>query len=119
MCVCVVGVQIKGFTEAGLSDCACNVMRVCCQSSNKYFSDAGFNDCACACAEARKGFSAVYDTVAFKESEARVFLSAPVTAKILEVERFTSAQDRFDITAQRSVNKVDTLARTPTHTHTR
>ncbi|XP_067107933.1 phospholipase D1 [Osmerus mordax] len=55
--------------------------------------------------EARKGFSAVYDTVAFKESEARVFLSAPVTAKILEVERFTSAQDRFDITAQRSVNK--------------
>uniref|UniRef100_A0AAQ5ZRH4 Phospholipase n=1 Tax=Amphiprion ocellaris TaxID=80972 RepID=A0AAQ5ZRH4_AMPOC len=44
--------------------------------------------------------------VGFKESEAKVFLSSPITAKILEVERFTSAQDRFNVTTQRSVNKV-------------
>uniref|UniRef100_A0A8C8JEL1 Phospholipase n=1 Tax=Oncorhynchus tshawytscha TaxID=74940 RepID=A0A8C8JEL1_ONCTS len=46
-------------------------------------------------------FSAVYHTVGFKESEARVYLpTVPITAKILEVERFNT----------RSVNKV------PTHT---
>ncbi|XP_069368860.1 phospholipase D1 [Paralichthys olivaceus] len=50
-------------------------------------------------------FKVIYHTVGFKESEAKVFLSSPITAKILEVERFTSAQDRFNITAQRSVNK--------------
>ncbi|KAI4806430.1 hypothetical protein KUCAC02_017256 [Chaenocephalus aceratus] len=48
---------------------------------------------------------AIYHMVAFKESEANVFLSSPITAKILEVERFTSAQDRFNVTAQRSGNK--------------
>ncbi|XP_073719791.1 phospholipase D1 isoform X2 [Misgurnus anguillicaudatus] len=52
-------------------------------------------------------FSAVYKTRGFKESGARVFITAlPITAKILEVERFTSAQDRFSVTKQRSVNKV-------------
>lgn len=56
-------------------------------------------------------FTAVYHTVGFKEPEAKVFLSSPITAKILEVERFTSAQDRFNVTTQRSVNKVR-------HTHT-
>ncbi|KAK2859867.1 hypothetical protein Q5P01_004487 [Channa striata] len=50
-------------------------------------------------------FTAIYHTVAFKDPEAKVFLSLPITAKILEVERFTSAQDRFNVTAQRSVNK--------------
>uniref|UniRef100_H2SLG3 Phospholipase n=1 Tax=Takifugu rubripes TaxID=31033 RepID=H2SLG3_TAKRU len=45
-------------------------------------------------------------TVGFKEPAARVFLSSPITAKILEVERFTSAQDRFYITSQRSINKM-------------
>ncbi|XP_060949464.1 phospholipase D1 [Limanda limanda] len=50
-------------------------------------------------------FKVIYHTVGFKESEAKVFLSAPITAKILEVERFTSAQDRFNVTTQRSVNK--------------
>ncbi|XP_047193847.1 phospholipase D1 isoform X2 [Hippoglossus stenolepis] len=50
-------------------------------------------------------FKVIYHTVGFKESQAKVFLSSPITAKILEVERFTSAQDRFNITAQRSVNK--------------
>uniref|UniRef100_A0A4W6G1S7 Phospholipase n=1 Tax=Lates calcarifer TaxID=8187 RepID=A0A4W6G1S7_LATCA len=35
-------------------------------------------------------FTAIYHTVAFKEPEAKVFLSSPITAKILEVERFTS-----------------------------
>uniref|UniRef100_A0A8C5AZY3 Phospholipase n=1 Tax=Gadus morhua TaxID=8049 RepID=A0A8C5AZY3_GADMO len=38
-------------------------------------------------------FPAIYNTVGFKEAEARVYLSSPITAKILEVERFTSAQD--------------------------
>uniref|UniRef100_A0A8C8GVP4 Phospholipase n=1 Tax=Oncorhynchus tshawytscha TaxID=74940 RepID=A0A8C8GVP4_ONCTS len=51
--------------------------------------------------DSRIGFSAVYHTVGFKESEARVYLpTVPITAKILEVERFNT----------RSVNKV------PTHT---
>uniref|UniRef100_A0A4W6G1T2 Phospholipase n=1 Tax=Lates calcarifer TaxID=8187 RepID=A0A4W6G1T2_LATCA len=36
-------------------------------------------------------FTAIYHTVAFKEPEAKVFLSSPITAKILEVERFTSS----------------------------
>ncbi|XP_045926803.1 phospholipase D1-like [Micropterus dolomieu] len=53
----------------------------------------------------RLPFSAIYHTVGFKEPEAKVFLSSPITAKILEVERFTSAQDRFNVTTQRSVNK--------------
>uniref|UniRef100_A0A8C1Q140 Phospholipase n=1 Tax=Cyprinus carpio TaxID=7962 RepID=A0A8C1Q140_CYPCA len=36
-------------------------------------------------------------TIGFKEPGAHVFLTAlPITAKILEVERFTSAQDRFN-----------------------
>ncbi|MBN3326804.1 PLD1 Phospholipase, partial [Atractosteus spatula] len=49
-------------------------------------------------------FSAVYKTRGFKETEAKVFLTGvPITAKILEVERFTSAQDRFNRTNQRSV----------------
>ncbi|XP_008277310.1 phospholipase D1-like [Stegastes partitus] len=55
--------------------------------------------------EERLPFTAIYHTVGFKESQARVFLSSPITAKILEVERFTSAQDRFNVTTQRSVNK--------------
>ncbi|CAL1596388.1 unnamed protein product [Knipowitschia caucasica] len=50
-------------------------------------------------------FSAVYHTVGFKEPEAKVFLTPPITAKILDVERFTSAQDRFNLTTQRSVSK--------------
>ncbi|MBN3298531.1 PLD1 Phospholipase, partial [Amia calva] len=52
----------------------------------------------------------VYDTKGFKESTAKVYLTAvPIVAKILEVERFTSAQDRFNITHQRSVSKVHTV----------
>ncbi|KAM6961403.1 phospholipase D1a [Aplochiton taeniatus] len=51
-------------------------------------------------------FSAVYATVGFKEDSARVYLpTVPITAKILEVERFTSAQDRFNLSHHRSVNK--------------
>lgn len=53
-------------------------------------------------------FKVIYHTVGFKDTEAKVFLSLPITAKILEVERFTSAQDRFNVTTQRSVNKVHT-----------
>uniref|UniRef100_A0A8C7HRM1 Phospholipase n=1 Tax=Oncorhynchus kisutch TaxID=8019 RepID=A0A8C7HRM1_ONCKI len=51
--------------------------------------------------DSRIGFSAVYHTVGFKESEARVYLpTVPITAKILEVERFNTAQDRFNITIE-------------------
>uniref|UniRef100_A0A8C1UBN4 Phospholipase n=1 Tax=Cyprinus carpio TaxID=7962 RepID=A0A8C1UBN4_CYPCA len=43
-------------------------------------------------------FSAVYRTVGFKETEAEVYLTAaPITAKILDVERFTSAPGLFKI----------------------
>lgn len=51
-------------------------------------------------------FKEIYNTVGFKETEAKVYLSSPITVKILEVERFTSVQDRFNLTTQRSVNKV-------------
>ncbi|KAJ8387181.1 hypothetical protein AAFF_G00159930 [Aldrovandia affinis] len=52
-------------------------------------------------------FFAIYQTKGFKEADAQVYVSSlPITAKILEVERFTSAQDRFNITSQRSVSKV-------------
>ncbi|XP_017294500.1 phospholipase D1 isoform X2 [Kryptolebias marmoratus] len=54
----------------------------------------------------RLPFSTIYHMVGFKEPEAKVFLSSPITAKILEVERFTAAQDRFNVTTQRSINKV-------------
>lgn len=51
-------------------------------------------------------FSAVYKTVGFKEAEAQVYLTnVPITAKILEVERFTMTPDRFKITKNRSVSK--------------
>ncbi|KAG9283456.1 phospholipase D1-like [Astyanax mexicanus] len=57
--------------------------------------------------DSRIRFSAVYQTTGFKEPGARVFLTSfPITAKILEVERFASAQDRFNITNQRSVSKM-------------
>uniref|UniRef100_A0A3Q4GQ01 Phospholipase n=1 Tax=Neolamprologus brichardi TaxID=32507 RepID=A0A3Q4GQ01_NEOBR len=36
-------------------------------------------------------FKEIYNTVAFKETEAKVYLSSPITVKILEVERFTSS----------------------------
>ncbi|XP_026863882.2 phospholipase D1 [Electrophorus electricus] len=56
--------------------------------------------------ESRIPFSAVYKTMGFKEPGAQVFLTTlPITAKILEVERFASAQDRFNTTQQRSVSK--------------
>ncbi|KAA8580503.1 hypothetical protein FQN60_013461, partial [Etheostoma spectabile] len=53
----------------------------------------------------RLPFTVIYHTLGFKEPEAKVFLSSPITAKILEVERFTKNQDRFNVTSQRSVNK--------------
>uniref|UniRef100_A0AAY4AQN4 Phospholipase n=1 Tax=Denticeps clupeoides TaxID=299321 RepID=A0AAY4AQN4_9TELE len=47
-------------------------------------------------------FTAVYETVGFKETDARVYLTTvPITAKILDVERFTATKDRF---TQRSVS---------------
>ncbi|KAJ3613312.1 hypothetical protein NHX12_019562, partial [Muraenolepis orangiensis] len=56
--------------------------------------------------DCRIPFSAVYRTVGFKEASATVFMSnIAVTARILEVERFSSAQDRFNLSHQRSVNK--------------
>uniref|UniRef100_A0A673MEQ4 Phospholipase n=1 Tax=Sinocyclocheilus rhinocerous TaxID=307959 RepID=A0A673MEQ4_9TELE len=49
-------------------------------------------------------FSAVYRTVGFKETEAQVYLTAaPITAKILDVERFTRAPDRFNMSKHRSL----------------
>uniref|UniRef100_A0A8C2FI97 Phospholipase n=1 Tax=Cyprinus carpio TaxID=7962 RepID=A0A8C2FI97_CYPCA len=51
-------------------------------------------------------FSAVYRTVGFKETEALVYLSAaPITAKVLDVERFTKTQERFNMSKHRSVSK--------------
>uniref|UniRef100_A0A665WIP7 Phospholipase n=1 Tax=Echeneis naucrates TaxID=173247 RepID=A0A665WIP7_ECHNA len=48
----------------------------------------------------------VYATVGFKESSAKVYLpTVPITARIMEVERFTTAQDRFNLSHHRSVNK--------------
>uniref|UniRef100_A0A8B9JKL6 phospholipase D n=1 Tax=Astyanax mexicanus TaxID=7994 RepID=A0A8B9JKL6_ASTMX len=42
-------------------------------------------------------------TVGFKDTDAQVFLrSTPITAKILEVERFIRAKDRFNTSNQRS-----------------
>uniref|UniRef100_A0A8D3BR33 Phospholipase n=1 Tax=Scophthalmus maximus TaxID=52904 RepID=A0A8D3BR33_SCOMX len=44
--------------------------------------------------DCRIPFSAVYSTVGFKEASAKVYLpTVPITVRILEVERFTSAQD--------------------------
>ena len=58
----------------------------------------------CSSGDTRIPFKAVYQTLGFKESEAKVFLvSMPITARILEVERFTAAHDRF---TQRSASKV-------------
>nr|XP_046148657.1 phospholipase D1-like isoform X1 [Oncorhynchus gorbuscha]XP_046148658.1 phospholipase D1-like isoform X1 [Oncorhynchus gorbuscha] len=70
-----------------------------------YLGDGEYNTTDFKLPEERRGFASVYNTVGFKEAEVKVFLSSPITAKILEVERFTSAQDRFNITSQRSVNK--------------
>ncbi|KAI1882772.1 hypothetical protein AGOR_G00238370 [Albula goreensis] len=56
--------------------------------------------------DSRIPFTAVYRTIGFKETEAQVYLrTVPITAKIMDVERFNSAQDRFNITNQRSVSK--------------
>ncbi|XP_062376770.1 phospholipase D1 isoform X1 [Sardina pilchardus] len=52
-------------------------------------------------------FSAIYKTTGFKEPETRVYIATlAITAKILEVERPRIAQDRFNLTTQRSVSKV-------------
>ncbi|KAM7403400.1 hypothetical protein PAMA_004043 [Pampus argenteus] len=56
--------------------------------------------------DCRIPFSAIYATVGFKEASATVYLpTVPITARILEVERFTTAQDRFNLSHHRSVNK--------------
>ncbi|XP_039993014.1 phospholipase D1a isoform X2 [Xiphias gladius] len=56
--------------------------------------------------DCRIPFSEVYTTVGFKEANAKVYLpTVPITVRILEVERFTSAQDRFNLSHHRSVNK--------------
>uniref|UniRef100_A0A673JCZ5 Phospholipase n=1 Tax=Sinocyclocheilus rhinocerous TaxID=307959 RepID=A0A673JCZ5_9TELE len=72
--------------------------------------DLGFSDAEDESEEvdwvSRIPFSAVYRTVGFKETEAQVYLNAaPVTAKILDVERFTRAPDRFNMSKHRSVSK--------------
>ncbi|XP_051556150.1 phospholipase D1-like [Myxocyprinus asiaticus] len=56
--------------------------------------------------DCRIPFSAVYGTVGFKEAEAQVYLTTvPITAKILEAERFTRTADRFNISKHRSMSK--------------
>uniref|UniRef100_A0A8C9TUT9 Phospholipase n=1 Tax=Scleropages formosus TaxID=113540 RepID=A0A8C9TUT9_SCLFO len=53
-------------------------------------------------------FSAVYGTKGFREADATVYLATlPIAAKIMEVERFTCAQDRFRdrISYHRSITK--------------
>lgn len=56
--------------------------------------------------ECRIPFSAVYRTTSFKETNARVYLATePITARVLEVERFVRAMDRFNPSIQRSTNK--------------
>uniref|UniRef100_A0A3Q3GAH9 Phospholipase n=1 Tax=Labrus bergylta TaxID=56723 RepID=A0A3Q3GAH9_9LABR len=51
--------------------------------------------------DTRIPFSAVYATVGFKEGSATVYLpTVPITARILEVERFTTAQDRFNLSIE-------------------
>ncbi|TKS87343.1 Phospholipase D1 [Collichthys lucidus] len=67
--------------------------------------DGEYDTTDASAAAERLSFMAIYNTVGFKEPAAKVFLSSPITAKILAVERFTSAQDRFNVTTQRSVNK--------------
>ncbi|XP_028995770.1 phospholipase D1a isoform X2 [Betta splendens] len=56
--------------------------------------------------DVRIPFAEVYATVGFKEEGAKVYLpKVAIVARILEVERFTSAQDRFNLSHHRSVNK--------------
>uniref|UniRef100_A0A8C1TF92 phospholipase D n=1 Tax=Cyprinus carpio TaxID=7962 RepID=A0A8C1TF92_CYPCA len=44
----------------------------------------------------------------FKETEALVYLSAaPITAKVLDVERFTKTQERFNMSKHRTVFKIE------------
>uniref|UniRef100_A0A674BZ10 Phospholipase n=1 Tax=Salmo trutta TaxID=8032 RepID=A0A674BZ10_SALTR len=56
-----------------------------------YLGDGEYDTTDFKLPEERRGFASVYNTVGFKEAEAKVFLSSPITAKILEVERFTSS----------------------------
>uniref|UniRef100_A0AAY4AP71 Phospholipase n=1 Tax=Denticeps clupeoides TaxID=299321 RepID=A0AAY4AP71_9TELE len=45
-------------------------------------------------------FTAVYETVGFKETDARVYLTTvPITAKILDVERFTESDYRVPLSS--------------------
>lgn len=49
----------------------------------------------------------MYATVGFKEASAKVYLpTVHITARILEVERFTAAQNRSKLSQHRSINKV-------------
>ncbi|KAK1786247.1 hypothetical protein P4O66_017948, partial [Electrophorus voltai] len=60
----------------------------------------------CAPGEIHIPFSAVYQTMGFKEPHARVFLpTLPITAKIQAVERFTRFKDRFNVSNQGGVSK--------------
>uniref|UniRef100_A0AAZ3SSM9 Phospholipase n=1 Tax=Oncorhynchus tshawytscha TaxID=74940 RepID=A0AAZ3SSM9_ONCTS len=56
-----------------------------------YLGDGEYDTTDFKLPEERRGFASVYNTVGFKEAEVKVFLSSPITAKILEVERFTSS----------------------------
>lgn len=78
----------------------CSLLLGTCTSITLTAASPSLGDC-------RILFSAVYATVGFKEASAKVYLpTVPITARILEVERFTTAQDRFNLSHHRSVNKV-------------
>lgn len=66
---------------------------------------------SCVSGDVQIPFSAIYKTLGFKDADAQVYLTTiPITAKILDVERFTRNPDRFKISKNRSVSKVATLA---------
>uniref|UniRef100_A0A672HID6 Phospholipase n=1 Tax=Salarias fasciatus TaxID=181472 RepID=A0A672HID6_SALFA len=77
-------------------------------AATPHFLCVSLTVCVCVCVSStaeRLPFSVIYNTVGFKDAGGSVYLSCPITAKILEVERFTSAQDRFNVTHERSVSK--------------
>uniref|UniRef100_A0A672HJN6 Phospholipase n=1 Tax=Salarias fasciatus TaxID=181472 RepID=A0A672HJN6_SALFA len=74
-------------------------------AATPHFLCVSLTVCVCVCVSStaeRLPFSVIYNTVGFKDAGGSVYLSCPITAKILEVERFTSAQDRFNVTHERS-----------------
>uniref|UniRef100_A0A672HK89 Phospholipase n=1 Tax=Salarias fasciatus TaxID=181472 RepID=A0A672HK89_SALFA len=63
-------------------------------AATPHFLCVSLTVCVCVCVSStaeRLPFSVIYNTVGFKDAGGSVYLSCPITAKILEVERFTSS----------------------------